>query len=79
MCIPAVKYGRANIFAFVYANMPNPCHQFRCKMRKVKETFPMIIIFMEDCQEICSICVQFLYISELHHKGLFWDSILMGL
>lgn len=59
MCIQTAKYGITNIFAFVYANMPKSCHQCRCKMRKVKETFPMIIIFMEDCQEICSICVHF--------------------
>lgn len=62
MCIQAVKYGRANIFAFVYANMPKSCHQFRCKMRKMKDTVSTIIIFMEDCQEICSICVQFFLI-----------------
>jgi hypothetical protein len=67
MCILTVKYDSANIFAFFYANIPKSCHQFRCKMRKVKDTFPTIIIFMEDCQEICSI----FFVSELHHKGLF--------
>jgi len=48
-------------------------------MRKVKETFPMMTIFLEDCKEISSIVSIFFFLSELHHKGLFWDSIRMDL
>jgi hypothetical protein len=37
MYMQTVKYGKANIFAFFYVNMPKSCHKFRCKVRKVKK------------------------------------------